>query len=245
MKELLEKSQRLAFIGEMAAGLAHEIRNPLASISGSIQMLRQDATRNETNARLMQIILRGKDQLESFLKDFLLMARPASGIRDVLDIRETIREVIESLRCVADWHEGLDVSIALADKPLNVRANEMELRQVIWNLILNAVQAMPEGGVLKVEATSARSAKRDGVEIKIGDSGFGMEEQDLKKIFDPFYTTRDTGTGLGLAVVNRIIAVYDGKIHVQSESGKGTLFTLWIPVNGSIEITAFSQGEGG
>ena len=109
MKESLEKSRRLAFIGEMAAGLAHEIRNPLASISGSIQMLREDFTKNETNARLMQIILRGKDQLESFLKDFLLMARPAPGIREILDIRETIREVIESLRCVADWHERLDV----------------------------------------------------------------------------------------------------------------------------------------
>jgi two-component system sensor histidine kinase PilS (NtrC family) len=245
MKESLEKSRRLAFIGEMAAGLAHEIRNPLASISGSIQMLRQDATRNETNARLMQIILRGKDQLESFLKDFLLMARPAPGIREMLDIRETIREVIESLRCVADWHEGLDVSMALADEPLNIKANKMEIRQVIWNLILNAVQAMPEGGMLKVAANPARNGERDGVEINIGDSGFGMEEQDLKKIFDPFYTTRDTGTGLGLAVVNRIIAVYDGKIHVQSEPGKGTLFTLWIPVNGSIEIAAVSLGEGG
>jgi two-component system sensor histidine kinase PilS (NtrC family) len=183
--------------------------------------------------------------LESFLKDFLLMARPAPGIREVLDIRETIREVIESLRCVADWHEGLDVSMALADKPLQIRANKMEIRQVIWNLILNAVQAMPEGGVLKVEATQARRGERDGVEIGIGDSGFGMEEQDLKKIFEPFYTTRDMGTGLGLAVVSRIMAVYDGKIHVQSEPGKGTLFTLWIPVNGSIEIAAVSLGEGG
>jgi two-component system, NtrC family, sensor histidine kinase PilS len=245
MKESLEKSRRLAFIGEMAAGLAHEIRNPLASISGSIQMLREDLTRNETNARLMKIILRGKDQLESFLKDFLLMARPAPGIREMLDIRETIREVIESLRCVADWHEGLDVSMALADEPLHIRANKIEIRQVIWNLILNAVQAMPEGGVLKIEANPARSGERDGVEIKISDTGPGMEEQDLKKIFEPFYTTRDMGTGLGLAVVSRIMALYDGKIHVQSEFGKGTLFTLWIPVNGSIEIADVSHEEGG
>ena len=109
MKESLEKSRRLAFIGEMAAGLAHEIRNPLASISGSIQMLKGDLTRNDTNARLMQIILRGKDQLESFLKDFLLMARPAPGVREEIDVKETIRDVIESLRCISDWNELLEV----------------------------------------------------------------------------------------------------------------------------------------
>ena len=245
MKESLEKSRRLAFIGEMAASLAHEIRNPLASISGSIQMLKEDFARNETNARLMQIILRGKDQLESFLKDFLLMARPAPGIRDVLDIRETIRDVIESLTCVADWHERLDVAMTLADEPLNIRANKAEIRQVIWNLILNAVQAMPEGGVLKVEANPARSGERDGVEIKIGDTGFGMEERDLKKIFEPFYTTRDTGTGLGLAVVSRIMEAYGGKVHVQSEFGKGTLFIIWFPVSGLVEVAAVSQEGGG
>ena len=245
MKESLEKSRRLAFIGEMSAGLAHEIRNPLAAIGGSIQMLRGDFKRNETNARLMQIILRGKEQLESFLKDFLLMARPAPGIREVLDIRETIREVMESLRCIADWHERLDVVVTLADESLNIRANKMEIRQVIWNLILNAVQAMPEAGVLKVEGYPARSGERDGVEINIGDTGFGIREQDFQKIFEPFYTTRETGTGLGLAVVSRIIEVYGGKIHLQSECGKGTVFTIWIPVSDSAEVGVVSQEEGG
>jgi len=245
MKESLEESRRLALIGEMAAGLAHEIRNPLASISGSIQMLREDFMRNETNARLMQIILRGKDQLESFLKDFLLMARPAPGIRELFDIKETIREVIESLRCVPDWHERRDVVMTLADEPLNIRANKMEIRQVIWNLILNAVKAMPDGGVLKVEGHPSRGGERDGVVINIGDTGFGIDEQDFKKIFEPFYTTRDTGTGLGLAVVSRIMEAYEGKIHVQSESGKGTVFTLWIPVSGSVEVADVSREEGG
>jgi two-component system, NtrC family, sensor histidine kinase PilS len=244
MKESLEKSRRLAFIGEMAASLAHEIRNPLASISGSIQMLREDFTRSETNARLMQIILRGKDQLESFLNDFLLMARPAPGISEMLNIRETIREVLDSLRCVADWHERLDVVMTLPEKPLEIKANKLEMRQVIWNLILNAVQAMPESGELKVEAHPVRSGERDGVEIKIGDSGSGMKETDLKRIFEPFYTTRDTGTGLGLAVVSRIIESYEGRIQVQSESGKGTIFTLWIPACGSKDNAAISQKEG-
>jgi two-component system, NtrC family, sensor histidine kinase PilS len=230
MKESLEKSRRLAFIGEMAAGLAHEIRNPLASISGSIQMLKGDLTRNDTNARLMQIIIRGKDQLESFLKDFLIMARPAPGVREALDVRETIRDVIESLRYISDWHELLEVNTHLTDGPLFIQANKIEIRQVIWNLILNAVQAMPEGGILRVEARHSEIEGRNGAEIRIGDTGCGIRDQDLQRIFEPFYTTRDTGTGLGLAVVSRIMEAYRGRIHMQSEPGKGTVFTIWLPV---------------
>ena len=130
--------------------------------------------------------------------------------------------------------------MVLADDPLYIRANKTEIRQVIWNLILNAVQAMPEGGVLKVEARPARIEERDGAEISIGDTGCGIEEQDFTKIFDPFYTTRDTGTGLGLAVVSRIMEAYGGKIHMQSEPGKGTIFTIWLPVHGTVEVAAGS-----
>jgi two-component system sensor histidine kinase PilS (NtrC family) len=235
MKESLEKSRRLAFIGEMAASLAHEIRNPLASIGGSIQMLKEDLSLSETNAKLMQIILRGKDQLENFIKDFLLMARPALGVREVLDINETIRDVIESLRCIPDWNELLDVNMILTDDPLFVQANKMEIRQVIWNPILNAIQAMSEGGILRVEAHQAEIEGRDGAEIMISDTGCGISEQELQRIFEPFYTTRDTGTGLGLAVVNRIIEAYQGRIHMESELGKGTVFTIWLPAQEAIE----------
>ena len=98
-----------------------------------------------------------------------------------------------------------------------------------WNLILNAVQAMPEGGLLKIEGHLAWDGTREGIEINIGDTGVGIRKQDFEKIFEPFYTTRETGTGLGLAVVSRITEAYGGKIHMQSESGKGTLFTIWLP----------------
>ena len=232
MKESLEKSRQLAFIGEMAAGLAHEIRNPLASISGSIQMLKEDLVRNDTNARLMQIILRGKDQLESFLKDFLLIARPAPGTREALDVKETIRDVIESVRYIPDWNKLLEPTTLFADDPLFIEANRTEIRQVIWNLILNAIQAMPEGGILRVEARPAEIEGQTGAEIRITDTGCGIRDQDRQRIFEPFYTTRDTGTGLGLAVVNRIIVAYRGKIHMQSEPGKGTTFTIWLPARG-------------
>jgi len=229
MKESLEKSRRLAFIGEMAASLAHEIRNPLASISGSIQMLTGDLVGGDTNARLMRIILRGKDQLESFLKDFLLIARPAPGVREPLDLTETIREVIESLRCVPDWNEQLEVELSLADAPLLIRANRTEVRQIIWNLVLNAVQAMPEGGKVRIRAEKAEYEGYDGAEVTIGDTGCGITDQDRQRIFEPFYTTRDRGTGLGLTVVNRIVEVNRGRIRLQSEPGVGTVFRIWLP----------------
>lgn len=229
MRESLEKSRRLAFIGGMAAGLAHEIRNPLASISGSIQMLKRDIPPTETNQKLMQIILRGKDQLESFLKDFLLMARPATGVCQEIDVRGAIRDVIDSLRCVPDWPEPLGIDLIMPEEPLGIQANKTEIRQVFWNLILNAVQAMPEGGDLTVEARANRNNGRAGVEIKISDTGCGIRNEDLRKIFEPFYTTRDVGTGLGLAVVSRILEGYRGSIDIQSEAGSGTTCRIWLP----------------
>jgi two-component system sensor histidine kinase PilS (NtrC family) len=240
MKESLEKSRQLAFIGEIAANLAHEIRNPLAAISGSIQMLKGALVRDGTNARLIQIILRAKDHLEGFLKDFLLMARPARGPREALDIRETIREIVESLRCIDDWHKLHDVVMVLADDPLYIRANKTEVRQILWNLMLNAVQAMPAGGVLKVEARPARVEEGDGAEISIGDTGCGIEEQDFSKIFDPFYTTRDMGTGLGLAVVKRILEAYGGAIRMKSKPGEGSVFTIWLPVDAKVAAVTSS-----
>lgn len=229
MRESLEKSRRLAFIGEMAAGMAHEIRNPLASMSGSIQMLSQDLSHNETHEKLMQIILRGKNQLESFLKDFLRMARPAPGVREEIDLRDMIRDVLDSLRFVPDWHEPVQIDLHLKDDPLSFHMNRTEGRQVLWNVILNSVQAMPEGGTLTVEARCCRKDERDGVEIRINDTGCGIEKSRLPKIFEPFYTTRDMGTGLGLAVVSRILEGYQGKIDIQSDPGKGTTCTIWFP----------------
>ena len=229
MRESLEKSRRLAFIGGMAASLAHEIRNPLASISGSVQMLKQDIPPTETNQKLMQIILRGKDQLESFLKDFLLMARPALGVCEEIDVSGTIRDVIDSLRCVPDWPEPLRIELIMPQEPLVIQANKNEIRQVFWNLILNAVQAMPEGGDLTVSARAARKEGRAGVEIRIDDTGCGINNEDLRKIFEPFYTTRDVGTGLGLAVVSRILEGYRGSIDIQSEAGSGTTCRIWFP----------------
>jgi two-component system sensor histidine kinase PilS (NtrC family) len=229
MREALEKNRRLAFTGEVAANLAHEIRNPLAAIGGSVQLLRQDILLDHGNHKLFDIILRGKEQLEKFLNDFLLLARPAPGICEDFDLNEVINDVFDSLRLLPDWCEPLEIIIKLPTDKFMINANKTELRQVVWNISANALQSMPNGGTLILEAKNVLHKGIDSVEIVIKDSGNGIEKKDLQKIFDPFYTTRTVGTGLGLAVVSRIIENWMGTIAVNSEPKQGTTFTVIFP----------------
>jgi len=232
MEEALEKSRKLAIIGEMAAGLAHEMRNPLASISGSIQILNKDLKLGDTDERLMRIILRGKDQLESIIKDFLLLARPAPGNKETIFIKEIIEDVMESIHFVPDWNNGIKVILQLSDN-LSIHANKTEMREIIWNLILNAVQAMPDGGHLSLETKNKLSVDNtiEYLEILVSDTGCGIEEAYLNKIFEPFFTTKERGTGLGLAIVNRIVEGYTGTIVIESKIERGTTCIVSLPFN--------------
>lgn len=230
MRESLEKSRRLAFTGEIASNLAHEIRNPLASIGGSIQLLSEDTPPGHVNQKLFAIILRGKEQLDSFLKDFLLLAKPASGICEEVELQRTIVEVIDSLRLVPDWRQPLKLNLSLPESPVSININKTEIRQVLWNLILNALQAMQAGGVLTIEVSLCRRNDTDSVQIKVDDDGCGIDKNNLRRIFEPFYTTKDIGTGLGLAVVSRIIENWQGTIDIESESGKGSTVTIIFPL---------------
>ena len=230
MEESVEKSRRLAFIGEMAAGLAHEIRNPLASISGSIQVLKDGLILPDADQRLMQIILRGREQLENVVRDFLLLARPSSGHPESFDPRQVIEDVIESLRYVTDWNEGIQVARHFRHSG-SISANRTEFRQVLWNLLLNSVQAMPEGGTLTVETDMAETAEgKRFLQLRVSDSGPGIESSDLEKIFEPFYTTKERGTGLGLAIVNRIVEGMEGSIRLETRPERGTTFRIRLPL---------------
>ena len=251
MEGQIEKNKRLAFIGEMAAGLAHEIRNPLASISGPIQMLSKDLRLDETDRRLMQIILSGKDRLEGFVKDFLLLARPKQSERKDIDAKVIIiDEVLESLRFSPEWREDIEVIKNLCSQT-SIYGNKAEIRQVIWNIISNAVQAMPGGGILKIETTpypplsEGKSLpipplvkggkggfvdRKQYLEIRISDNGCGIEQKDQDRVFEPFYTTKENGTGLGMAIVNRIVESHMGKIRIKSKPGKGTDCIVLLPI---------------
>jgi two-component system sensor histidine kinase PilS (NtrC family) len=232
MEQALDKSRKLAIIGEMAAGLAHEMRNPLASISGSIQILKKDLNLNNSDVRLMHIILRGKDQLENIIKDFLLLAKPKSENREVFFIKEIIEDVIESIHFVSDWNSDIEVSLLLSNN-LSILANRMEIKEVIWNLTLNAVQSMPDGGMLSIETKKVLSddATKECLEIKLVDTGYGIDEKYFNKLFEPFFTTKEKGTGLGLAIVNRIVEAYNGTVKIENNSTKGTTCVVSLPLN--------------
>ena len=228
MERKIERNKRLAFVGEMAAGLAHEIRNPLASISGPIQMLSKDLRLDETDRKLMQIILRGKDRLDGFVKDFLLLARPKPSERRDINVKVIIDDLLESLRFSPEWREDIEVIKNLCNQT-SIYGNKAEIRQVIWNMISNAVQAMPEGGKLKIETSEVFNDTKEYLEIRISDNGCGIEEKNQDKVFEPFYTTKKNGTGLGLAIVNRIVESHMGKIRIKSKPGKGTDCIVLLP----------------
>ncbi|MCD4787312.1 MAG: PAS domain S-box protein, partial [Desulfobacterales bacterium] len=228
MERKIERNKRLAFVGEMAAGLAHEIRNPLASISGPIQMLSKDLRLDETDRKLMQIILRGKDRLDGFVKDFLLLARPKPSERMDINVEVIIDDLLESLRFSHEWREDIEVIKNLCNQT-SIYGNKAEIRQVIWNMISNAVQAMPEGGKLKIETSEVFNDTKEYLEIRISDNGCGIEEKNQDKVFEPFYTTKKNGTGLGLAIVNRIVESHMGKIRIKSKPGKGTDCIVLLP----------------
>jgi len=226
MEENLEKSKKLALIGEMAAGLAHEMRNPLASITGSIELLKQGLNLNGTDKRLMQIILRGKNQLENFVRDFLLLARPIPTSRELVNLNEVAEEVLENIKLNDDWTSAIKIVKVFSGNAKSL-ANKEEVRQVIYNLAINAVQAMREGGVLSVEIKNQKlNDQEDYVEIKVKDTGCGIEEKDLNNIFEPFFTNKEKGTGLGLAIVSRFVDGYNGRIKVESIINEGTTFIV-------------------
>ena len=231
MEENLEKSKRLALIGEMAAGLAHEMRNPLASIAGSIQLLGQTARMEETDKRLMQIIMRGRDQLDNFVRDFLILARPVPETREPVNVNEVIEDVVENIKISNEWTE--DIKIARTFSGQNKAfANKEQIRQIIQNLLMNALQAMEGTGNLLLEIKTVNlEDRKDYTAIKVTDDGCGIEEKDLKNVFEPFFTNKDKGTGLGLAIVSRIVDGYGGKIKIESQVNQGTSITVWLPCN--------------
>ncbi len=229
MEEALEKNRRLAFTGEMASALAHEIRTPLAAISGSIQLLKKSYFHSKKDIKLMEIVLQGKQQIEGFMRDFLLLARPAPEMDEIVNINDLVADVLESLRLTPDWPKQCQVELRL-EEGLKLMAKRIEIRQILWNLILNALQAMPEGGRLLVMSSILNIDTAGSFwELKVGDSGVGIEEKNIDLVLQPFYTTKERGTGLGLAIVNRIVAGYSGKIRIESSFGQGTTFVVVLP----------------
>lgn len=224
-EERLQRTDRLAALGEMAAGLAHEIRNPLASLSGAAQFLGESALLQPEEKRLLQIISRESDRLNDITESFLLYARPEE--KKILNI--SLLEEIESVLSLVKQRKKLPEADIKIDVPadLQFEADPSQFKQVLLNLLLNAYQALPhEDGRISIKGTTGAG---DYIVLKISDNGSGISPENLSRVFNPFFTTRMDGTGLGLAIVHRLVHEWGGDITVDSEQGKGSVFTLNLP----------------
>ena len=224
MEEAVRRADRLAVVGGLAAGLAHEIRNPLASMCGSIEVLGAAPGLDDQERRLMQVVRSEAERLEGLVREFLSFARPLSPSLEALDGARAVADTVELFRAQVG-EKGIEL-VARADSPVWVSADPGQLRQVLWNLLGNAADATPAGG--RVEVRIASQGGR-GV-LEVSDTGSGIAEEDLQRIFDPFFTTKDRGTGLGLAIVHRIVEAHGGHLSVRSEVGRGSAFRVELPL---------------
>jgi two-component system sensor histidine kinase PilS (NtrC family) len=222
MEDHVKRVEKMAAIGEMAAGLAHEIKNPLASLSGSIQVLKEDMRYDPDHDRLMQIILREADRLSSLTNNFLLYARPPTGKVEPVKLDLAVLEASEIFEKDGS-NNGRITTSQKVSPDVWISMDRDHLHQILWNLLLNAAEAIDDEGHIVIEMFPLKNKHAC---VIITDNGCGMSKETLPSIFDPFYTTKPNGTGLGLSIVQRILDAYDAWLNVESEPDKGTTVTL-------------------
>ena len=222
MEGHVRRVEKMASIGEMAAGLAHEIKNPLASLTGSIQLLQEDMRYDPDHTRLMQIILREADRLSSLASNFLFYARPPAGKVEPIELDRALLETAELFEKDGS-NNGRISTIKNVSSDVWISMDPGHLHQILWNLLLNAAEAIEGEGQIGIEMFPLKNRHAC---VKITDNGCGISPEALKSIFDPFVTTKPNGTGLGLSIVHRILEAYDAWLNVESELNKGTTVTL-------------------
>jgi two-component system sensor histidine kinase PilS (NtrC family) len=236
MEEQVRQADRLAAIGRLAAGLAHEIRNPIGSIRGSVEVLRGSLDPRGDDRRLMDIVLRESDRLDAIIRDFLQFSRPPHLVRVPTDLHGMLDEILLMLSNQAGIQSPdaprVEIRRDVAEPTVKADVDPAQMRQALWNLCLNAVEAMPQGGELRVGVRAVTpESGRPLVEITVEDTGVGITAAELTQVFEPFYTTKPHGTGLGLAMAHRIVEDHGGTIRVQSEPYRGSRFTIALPVS--------------
>jgi signal transduction histidine kinase len=237
----LIRSEKLAALGQLAAGIAHEIRNPLTSINILIHSLTENLPSENTHREDLKVIEEETLRINEILDQFLRFAKPAPPLLDKTDLIPIFEETLQLLR---PQIEKGKIAVQKEFEPLPlITVDKEQIKQVILNLLMNAIQAMPGGGQLSMSGRFSR----DGywVELTVQDSGVGIPPEDLDKLFDPFFSTKEGGIGLGLSIAHRIIDQHHGKIEVESNPGKGTLFTISLPVFTPLENPAACSSEHG
>ncbi len=231
LEERIRASDRLAAVGQLAAGIAHEIRNPLASISCSVEVLKDELNPDGDNLRLMQLILKESSRLNTILTDFLDFARVNRRFADKCDLGVVIPEVMELAAGDSEISDSIEIMHNLHRPNILVAGNEDQIKQILWNLILNSAQAMgKKGGVIWISTHDHCSDEGvQMIKLVVGDDGPGIPAGIRDKIFDPFFSTRQDGTGLGLPIVVRLVDCLDGKVDLESSPEAGTRFSVYLP----------------
>src|SRR5438552_15779284 len=228
MKKLeaeLRLKDRMAAVGELSAGIAHEIRNPLAAIAGSVQVLKKSNALSPQEQRLMMIILKESERLNKSIADFLRFVKPQEKRTAEFDIAASLSETLDLLSNSPELHADHKIERHIAPPSFTLVGDSDQIRQVFWNLARNAFQAMPAGGLLRVSTDVGTDLYR----IYFSDSGRGMSELDQRRLFQPFRTNFPSGTGLGMAISYRIVQAHGGEIDVASRPGMGTTIIVSLP----------------
>jgi len=241
MEEKMKQSEQLAAVGKFSAGLAHEIRNPLASLSGSIQVLQETLETDEEQQRLMNIVLKETERVNNIVTDFLSYSQPRKSKPTVIDLTQLLEDIIILMKNSNEYDPSINIQLVAPPEHIIIQSEEAQIKQMIWNLCINGLQAMDKSGNLtmtikKVEGYQHKNFETDrrGVVIIVEDQGRGIPPEELESIFNPFFTTREEGVGLGLPTVKQIVERFAGHIGVESQPDRGTCFDVFLPQERSL-----------
>ncbi len=226
LQVIANRNDRMKELGEMAAMVAHEIRNPLGGIKGFASLLHRDLKDRPEQQKMAEAIIEGTDHLNLLVSRVLNYLRPLKTKLESVDLVELTKEIEQYIHADASIHQKVQFKFRFTETPFLIPLDRELFRSALFNLVVNAVQAMPEGGTIAI----ACEKKKDKGLISLSDTGIGIAKEHLEKIFSPFFTTKPNGTGFGLSEVFRVIQAHHGLVEVQSEINKGTTFIITIPI---------------
>jgi two-component system sensor histidine kinase PilS (NtrC family) len=226
LRDTAKRAERLAILGRLSAGLAHEIRNPLNSISGSVELVRESSRLDDQERRLLNVVLAETDRLNELVTTMLQVGRPVSPRHTESDLRGITDEVVEMARQGPATAAGVTIETRIPEQPVTAWVDAGQVKQVLWNLVKNALQASPHGTSITV---SVAANEKGGVTLEVSDQGVGLEPGPRERLFDMFYSERTHGAGIGLALVRQIVDAHGGSIDVKSSPDSGATFRVTFP----------------
>jgi len=225
----LAQAERLSLVGQMVTSIAHEVKNPLGSIKGAVQILKDGQTPEKDREEFATIIEKEVNRLDGVVQDYLSFSRSTPSIQSDLNLCEILSAVSRQIKYQCD-QGGIHIKLHTSENAA-ITGDPNRLHQLFLNIILNSIQAMPQGGEIEIKCEKISDENGNRLKVAVVDSGIGISEDNLKKIFEPFYSTKTHGTGLGLATAKTIVDEHEGRIAVKSELGKGTTILLEFPLS--------------